>query len=108
MDENKALDSTEERAAEKFGGYTLEDLRYQRALVALKKEFSKSKMIAGAHRVAKRNPINGKQSGFGIGSVGSIAGKLITGMNYLDYVMIGFSLFNTGRKVFSFFHRKKK
>lgn len=105
--EPTSLDITE---GEKFGGYTLEDLRYRRAMAELKKEFAKAKMINTTYKLQKRNPFSEKSSGGGsaLANVGGIAGKIITGLSYLDYVMIGFSVFNTGRKFLSFFKKKKK
>ena len=67
MEENKNNLPPVNPDERKFEGFTLEDLRYQRALVALKKEFSKSKVISGATKVKKRNPFNGKENSLGIG-----------------------------------------
>ena len=91
----------------KFGGFTLEELRYHRALTELKREYSKAKIADTAHKIQKRNPFSANSSSSGLGKVGGIAGKLITGMSYVDYAMIGFSLFNSGRKIFSFIKKKK-
>ena len=92
---------------QKFKGFTLEELRYHRALTELKKEFSKAKMSDTAHKIQKRNPFAGGNSSSALGKAGGIAGKLLTGMSYVDYAMIGFQVFNTGRKIFSFFRKKK-
>lgn len=94
----------------KFKGYTLEEIRYQRALVALQKEFCKTKLNRNIHNLQKANPLTSASASASSlpGKFGAIAGKLLTGLNYLDYAMIGFSAFNSVRKVFSFFHRKKK
>lgn len=89
-----------------FKGYTLEEIRYQRALVALQKEFSKTKIIRTAHNITRSNPLAPSASSMS-GKVGFVASKLLTGLNYLDYAMIGFSVFGTARKVFSFFRKKK-
>lgn len=90
-----------------FKGYTLDEIRYQRALVALKREFCKSKLLNNVNQVKRHNPLTGNASS-PAGKVGSIASKLITGMSYLDYVMIAISVFGTARKVTSFFRKKKK
>ena len=37
-----------------FKGYSIEELRYQRALIALRKDFCRSKMVHNADRVRKR------------------------------------------------------
>lgn len=94
----------------KFKGYTLEEIRYQRALVTLQKEFCKNKLNRNLRNIQKSNPFNSASSAANSlpGKVGLIAGKVLSGLNYLDYAMIGFSMFGTVRKVLSFFRRKKK
>lgn len=106
--EQAAKDITE--PSTKFKGYTLEEIRYQRAFVTLQKEFCKTKINRNLHNMQMANPFSSAASASGSipGKIGTVAGKLLTGLNYLDYVMIGFSLFGTVRKVFSFFRRKKK
>lgn len=92
-----------------FKGYTLEEIRYQRALVALQKEFCKTKILRNVHNLQKSNPLAPSSAVKSMpGKVGFVASKLLTGLNYLDYAMLGFSLFSSARKVYSFFHRKKK
>lgn len=93
----------------KFKGYSLEDLRYHRALVALQKEFAKNKVLGTTRKIQRHSPFS---KDFGAdkstaGKFGALAGKLVTGLNYLDYAMIGVTLFNSTRKIFSIFHKKK-
>ncbi|MCM1378421.1 MAG: hypothetical protein NC097_07930 [Clostridium sp.] len=93
----------------KFKGYSIEDLRYRRALVALQKEFAKSKILNNVHKVQRHSPFS-KNFGAGkstAGKAGALAGKLLNGLNYLDYLMLGFTLFNSGKKIFGFFRKKK-
>ncbi|MDE7413601.1 MAG: hypothetical protein K2N05_07455 [Muribaculaceae bacterium] len=91
-----------------FKGYTIEELRYQRALVALQKEFCKSKVLHKAERIKNRKLFgNNEGSSSKLSKVGNIAGKLLTGLNYLDYAMIGMSLFGSGKKIYKFIKRKK-
>lgn len=98
-----------EEPKSEFKGYSLEDLRYRRALVALQKEFAKGKILSDVHKIQRHSPFsrNFAEDKSGIGKVGAIANKLVSGFNYLDYAMIGFSLFNSGRKIFSLFKKKK-
>lgn len=94
-----------------FKGYTLDELRYQRALTALRREFCKSRVMSKVYNVRKRNPLSADNSGSTSGIAGKISyflPKVINGMSYLDYAMMGFSAFASIRKIFSFFHRKKK
>lgn len=101
---------TADESDKKAAGYTLEDLRYRRALAALQKEFAKEKMLHGLNRIKKYNVLTGNPSNAKIGSLakaGTLASRLLGGLNYLDYVMIGFSLFGTVRKAFRLFGKKK-
>lgn len=93
-----------------FNGYSMEDLRYRRALVALQKEFAKSKVISDAHKIQRHSPFskNFGEDKSSVGKIGAIANKLLSGFNYLDYAMIGYSVFNSGRKIFSLFKKKKR
>lgn len=85
-------------------GYTLDELRYQLALSTLKKEFCKEKIIDTCHDAIDGAPWKGN-GGNGIPS--SLMGKLLKGLSYADYFMVGFSVFKTARSVFSFFRKKK-
>lgn len=91
-----------------FKGYTLEELRYQRALLLLKREFLKENALKEIKDVKQRIPmINGKSPLTTMSPTG-IMGRVVKGLNYADYLMLGFSVFNAGRKVFSLFKKKKK
>lgn len=97
--------------AQKFKGYSLEELRYQRALVMLQREFAKEKITTKMRRIANGKILSSGSAtskGSGLMRAGSLASKILTGLNYADYVMIGFSAFGTIRKVVSFFTRRKK
>lgn len=94
-----------------FKGYSLEELRYQRALVMLRREFAKQKMHNRIRHIQKTNVFTGTPSGTkasGLVRAGSIASKILTGLNYMDYILIGYSAFGTIRKVASFFSRRRK
>lgn len=91
-----------------FKGYTLEELRYQRALIALKRDFSQSKLLRNIETLQKANPLSSKNMTSSLqGKFGLIASKLFSGLNYLDYAMMGFSLFSSLRRIYGFFHKKK-
>lgn len=91
----------------KFKGYSLEEIRYQRALVALQMEFCKTKLTRNARNLRHANPLSPSKSSSLPGKIGFVASKLFMGLNYIDYAMLGFSLFGTARKVFSLFRKKK-
>lgn len=97
--------TTENESGQQFKGYTLDELKYQRGLVLLKKTFLKEKLIADADEMRQRIPFASKDKN-GMPKVKGVIGKIITGMDYMDYVLLGVSLFSTGKKIFSFFRRK--
>lgn len=91
-----------------FKGYTLDELRYQRAFVALQKEFCKAKLLRSVGSFSKMNPFARKGPSLeAAGKFGPVLSKVMKGFGYLDYVMIGFSVFNSVRKFTSFFRRKR-
>ena len=90
-----------------FKGYTIEEIRFHRALVAMEADFCKTKILKSINNLQKFNPLTANTTSLP-GKAGSIALKLINGLNYMDYIMLGWSLFNGGRKVFSFFKGRKK
>lgn len=91
----------------KFAGYTLDDLRYRRAVVALRKEFAREKLVEDYENVRHWSPFAQDGKGKKASKAATIARKLIGGLNYLDYAMIGLSLFSSARKVAGFFKPKK-
>ena len=92
-----------------FTGYTIEEIRYQRALVAMQSEFCKAKIMKSLNNLQKANPLSPTSAATSIpGKAGAVALKLLNGLNYLDYAVLGFSLFSGVRKFFSFFKKKKK
>ncbi len=100
--------SLEQEIKKEFKGYSLEELRYQRALTALKKDFCKSKMITNFEKTRKRTFGGEKGNVSKFVRAGGIASKLFSGLNYLDYAMIGMSLFTSGKKIYNFFSSKKR
>ena len=91
-----------------FKGYTIEEIRFQRALVAMEAEFCKAKIQKSISNLQKINPLSPSSGSSLPAKAGSIALKLVNGLNYLDYIMIGWSVFNGAKKVFSMFKGKKK
>lgn len=101
------IEPKEDRHVE-FKGYTLDELRYQRAVITLKKEFCQSKLIRNVDSLKRTNLLSStRESSSAPGKFGFIASKLLSGLNYIDYAMLGFSLFSSARKVYSFLHKKK-
>lgn len=92
---------------EDFKGYTLNELRYQRALIALKREYCKESLMVSAKEAHKMLPFNSSGNRAASKHMTGLAGKIVGGLNYVDYAMLGFSVFGAVRKVFRLFHRKK-
>lgn len=85
---------------EPFKGYTMEELKYQRALMALRKEFCKTKVLQsveslrpGAGKKDEKKSGNSK-----LALAGKVAGMVFSNLNTMDYVLMGLSLFGTARK----------
>ena len=91
-----------------FKGYTIEEIRFQRALVAMEAEFCKTKILKNWENIQNSNPLMpGNKNNF-TSKAGSLALKMFNGLNYLDYFLLGLSLFKGSKKVFSFFRGLKK
>lgn len=92
-----------------FAGYTIEEIKFQRALVAMQAEFCKTKFLKSWDNIQRANPLSQAYSKSSLpAKAGSIAMKMVNGLNYMDYVLLGISAFSGARKIFSFFHKFKK
>jgi len=92
-----------------FNGYTIEELRYQRAMMAMRKEFYKAKVIESVHGLRPggngRRQKGGSKSKMAI--VGKVASKVLGNLNTLDYILMGISLIGTVRKGYKHIRGKK-
>ena len=86
-----------------FPGYTIEELRYQLAITAVKKEFLKEKAMETAEAMKKQ--LNSKMPIVGGGSKG-LFGKLMKGLDLADYLLLGYQGFRLFRKVGSVFRKR--
>lgn len=112
-------------AKQEFKGYTMNDLRYQKALALMRKEFCKSNLqhaisemrhparsIAPRKKAAKGLPgLAAKMvSSPALKNAGSIsktvAMSMLRGMKPLDYVMLGVSLIGPARKIVKLLRHK--
>ena len=91
-----------------FKGYTIEEIRFQRAMVALEADFCKTKLLKSWNNLQKINPLAPKSDSSLPLKAGSIALKMVKGLNYIDYAMLGFSVFSAARKAISFFRKGKR
>ena len=94
-------------AEKEFKGYTIEEIRFQRALVAMESEFCKTKIFKSWHNIVDANPLMPGNKTSLPGKAGAIALKMVNGLNYLDYILLGLSVFKGTKKIFSFFKGKK-
>lgn len=112
MEEIKRLNSdkivTQVEEPVEFEGYTLDEIRHRRALIAVRKEFAKARILEEMEVLKERNPFAPDGSLKAAARLGSLPMKIVKGLNYTDYIMLGISVFGTVRKVFSMFRRKKK
>ncbi len=93
-----------------FKGYTIEELRYRRAMMALKKEFCKEKAmqsLRGLSPSARRKDKGGSSKSSKLALAGQIATKVFSNLNTLDYILMGISLFTTARKGIRLIRGKK-
>lgn len=106
---DKVVKSHVPKSAEEteFEGYTLDQIRHHRALIAVKKEFVKAKIAEDLEKAKDFNPFAADSSLKAAARLGTIPLKIVKGLNYTDYIMLGFSAFGTARKVFSFFRKRK-
>ncbi len=91
-----------------FNGFTLDEIRHNRALIAVKKEFAKAKVLEQLDALKDRNPFAPDGSIKAAARLGTLPSKIMRGLNYTDYIMMGISAIGTVRKVFSFFQKKEK
>lgn len=90
---------------ESFRGYSMSELRYQRALTALQMEFCKSKITYNYNKARKY-----KFFSFGASDAkSSWVGRVLSGLHYTDYVLLGLSMYTSVKKIAGFLgHNKKK
>lgn len=103
----KTVMSTAPHTEAGFKGYTMDELRYQRALIALKREYCKESIMETAHKLHEASPLSANGQKGLARNIGGIAGKIVGGLGYVDYLLIAFSAFGTVKKVLHFFRKKK-
>lgn len=91
-----------------FTGFTLEEIRHHRALIAVKKEFAKARLLEDVELLKERNPFAEGSALKAAGRLGTLPLKIMKGLNYTDYIMLGVSAFGSAKKIFSLFRKKKK
>ena len=95
-------------AEKEFKGYTIEEIRFQRALVAMEADFCKAKIFKSWDNIVAANPLMPGNKSSLPSKAGGLALRMLSGLNYLDYILLGLSVFKGSKKIFSFFRGLKK
>lgn len=98
----------QDEPASAFEGFTLDEIRHQRALIAVRKEFAKAKAFENVDMMKQNTPFAKGGVMKSAAHLSSIPLKLMKGLNYTDYILLGFSAFSTVKKIYSLFRRKKR
>jgi hypothetical protein len=92
---------------EHFKGYTIEELRFRRAVVAIKREYVKDKLNSEWARFrgvgVGPNVVDGKKKPF----TGGLVANVMKMFSYADYIALGLTIFKGTRKIASLFKKKK-
>ncbi len=93
----------------RFKGYTIAELRYRRALVAVKKDFLRHELLAEKEYFSSIGKVSGK---FGtmarsVGKGAPVVGKILKGLSVIDYITLGISLYSSINKIVGRFRKKK-
>ncbi len=80
----------------KWSGYTLDDLRYQRAVNHVKMEMERERLAS-----ATRQFVDRKQSAF----AGGMMRKMFTGFTVIDYALLAFQATKQIRKIYRLFKK---
>lgn len=80
-----------QREDNEWKGYTIDELRYQRAYALARLELEKEKIVSGFHHIYKSTP----------GTMGTgIMRKMMGGLTYIDYAVLAYKL---GHRIYKMF-----
>lgn len=102
--DNSAAQSEEQVG---FEGFSLDEIRHRKALLAVRKEFAKARIFEQVDALKDRNPFSADGKLKAASRLGTIPMKIIKGLSYSDYILFGMTVFGTAKKIFSFFRKKK-
>ena len=96
------------QGAEEFKGYSMEELRYHRALLLVKKEYVKEQAFKVTKKIKNDLPIIGTGDSLQghLGS-GNLLGKVMKGLSFADYVILGLQTMRIVKKIGSKFKKKQ-
>lgn len=104
----RAKNAPEETELPEFKGYSMEELRYRRAMMALKKDFCRERIRTNFNAI--RHPGGRSESGNALSrfqKVANVTAKLFANAKVMDIALIGLSVFGSGRKIYKLFGKKK-
>lgn len=84
----------------KWNGYTIDELRYMRALSVVKCEMQKEKLISSVALIKQNTALLLKPN-----SRSGYVGKLLSAFDFFDYAFISFKLV---RKLYRFYNRQTR
>lgn len=87
-----------------FKGFTLKELRFQRALNQVKLEIGKERLLSRTNNFLNKNKESGGKLAWGF----DMAKRVVNGLSYIDLILLAFQGGKQLRKIFGFFGRKKK
>lgn len=93
----------------RFKGYTIAELRYRRALVAVKKDFLRHELLAEKEYFSSIGKVSGKFGNVAksVGRSAPIVGKILKGLSVIDYITLGISLYSGINRIVGRFRKKK-
>lgn len=72
-------------------GYTLDELRYQRAVALARIEMEREKMAVKAYDLRQNMPVVGRSG---------LMGKIMGSLSYVDYIVLAFKLTRSLSRIF--------
>lgn len=87
-----------------FKGYSMDELRYQRALLLVRREFVREKALKETRKIREQLPFVG--SGHSSAQPSGLIGKVMKGLSFADYFILAVQALRIGRKLSSKFKKK--
>lgn len=91
----KQLTENTEINAENWKGYTIDEIRYRRAYLLARCELERMRLTSRATAMRESIPT----------IKGGIAGRLLRGLNYMDYAYLAYKV---GSKIAGFISRRRR
>ena len=90
----------------RFEGYDMEELRRRITITEIKRDFLREKAMGEVIKMKNQVPVlNGKSVFSGFTPKG-VVGKLINGLSFADYILLGLQAMRITKKIGTIFKRK--